>query len=319
MYRMGWQRFVVLILVIVVGVQAESACGAFVGSNKVYLWPDSLFPKLLLQRMDVNVAGSELITEEHPLIDLALENFLRPANLVGIQKSLDRMGPYEGSMRNIFMKAGLPDNLIYLVVVESSARIRARSYAGAAGLWQLMPKTAMSLGLKVNSTVDERLDPIKSTWAVVRYLKHLYARFHSWDLVFAAYNMGENGLARRLKKYKTSSFFELCKRKAVPRQTRYYVPRVFAAIRIGSNPSLYGISLGRTLSVYATDTVAASGKVSLKDVSVFLEVPLAVLLKLNPAVKNPYGRLEKGTLIHVPWVARKRLLEVSEVLGQRRG
>ncbi len=246
----------------------------------------------------------------HPLVNICLDRFLEPSRKASFQKELDRLWIYEANMRSIFRSVGIPDELIYLSLVESGVRIHARSSAGALGIWQLMPGTARMLGLKVNGRVDERLDPLKSTWAVARYLKRLYEHFKSWTLALAAYNMGENGLEARIRRFKTRDFFELAKKRAIPVQTRYYVPRVLAAVRIGRFPAVYGFSLEGKLRVLAIDSVLPPRGFSLYSLSQALGIDFSVMRKLNPAIRNPYCPLPSYSIIHIPWSVKYRYLNM---------
>ena len=257
----------------------------------------------------------------HPLVNLCLERYLKPHEKSSFQKNLDRLWLYESNMKSIFRAVGVPDDLIFLSLVESGVRIHAKSVAGAAGLWQLMPSTARSLGLRVNGTVDERLDPIKSTWAVAKYLKKLYDYFKSWPLVLAAYNMGENGLKARMQRFKVFNFFDLAKKRLIPKQTRYYVPKVLAAIRIGRTPAVYGFSLEGKLRVFAVETVPATGSLSLYSLSKKLGIDFITMLKLNPAIKDPYTPIPKYTLVHIPWSTKDkfyRLLKPTLAYGENK-
>ena len=131
----------------------------------------------------------------------------------------------------VLASEGVPGDLVWMAEVESNFRPDARSPVGAAGLFQLMPATARSLGLST-SNPDERLDPEKNARAAARYLKRLYARFGSWKLVFAAYNAGETRVSRLLKSKNAKGYDDIAH--ALPLETRMYVPRVVETIRLRS-------------------------------------------------------------------------------------
>ncbi|MEO6191136.1 MAG: lytic transglycosylase domain-containing protein [Saprospiraceae bacterium] len=116
----------------------------------------------------------------------------------------------------------LPYQLKNLAALESALNPKAVSYAGAAGLWQLMPETAKNLGLRVNKNIDERLDPVASTKAAISYLKKLYTMFGDWSLVLAAYNCGENKVQNLLEDNKTTDFESI--KRFLPKQTQLFVP-----------------------------------------------------------------------------------------------
>jgi membrane-bound lytic murein transglycosylase D len=127
---------------------------------------------------------------------------------------------------SVFNHYGLPVQLKYLAVVESELKIKAVSKVGAAGPWQLMPKTARILGLKVNKHHDERKDYYKSTMAAARYLKDLHEEFGDWFLVFAAYNGGEGPVYAAIKKSGSKNYWTL--QNFLPEETREYVKKYIA-------------------------------------------------------------------------------------------
>ncbi|MBK9108543.1 MAG: transglycosylase SLT domain-containing protein [Saprospiraceae bacterium] len=140
---------------------------------------------------------------------------------------LHRTETYFPLIDKIFAEYELPNELKYLTIVESSLVINAKSYAGAAGLWQLMPSTARLLNLRVDDKIDQRLDPVLSTHAAARYFKTLYGMFNDWSLVLAAYNCGENRIKRLLQSSSKKDFWSL--RSNLPRQTQLFVPAFIGA------------------------------------------------------------------------------------------
>ena len=127
---------------------------------------------------------------------------------------------------SVFRKYNLPVQLKYLAVVESELKTKAVSKVGAAGPWQLMPKTARILGLKVNARHDERKDYYKSTRAAARHLKHLHQQYGDWLLVFAAYNSGEGTVNTAINKAGFKNFWKI--RSYLPGETREYVDKFIA-------------------------------------------------------------------------------------------
>jgi transglycosylase-like protein with SLT domain/FHA domain-containing protein len=151
-----------------------------------------------------------------------------------------------------FDALGLPDEMAYIAWVESGFDPNAQSEAGAAGLWQMTTTTARSMGLTVDGTVDERLDPDKQTRAAASYLASLLSEFgeDSFMLVLASYNRGENGVRRVLHQVARDpggfrkdkrDFWHLYRMKLLPEETREYVPKVLAAAIVGNNPQKYGL------------------------------------------------------------------------------
>ena len=132
-------------------------------------------------------------------------------------------------LKKIFLAERVPPELVWLAEVESSFDAKARSPAGAAGLFQLMPATARSLDLSVGLLRDERLQPDKNARAAAHYLRQLHNRFGDWRLTLAAYNAGEGRVAELLRKQKARTFDEIAHR--LPAETQMYVPKVEATIR----------------------------------------------------------------------------------------
>jgi membrane-bound lytic murein transglycosylase D len=124
-------------------------------------------------------------------------------------------------------EANLPTDLKYLSVVESALNPKAVSRVGATGLWQFMPATGEYYGLEINSVVDERSDPHRSTEAAIEYLSRLYDRFGNWELAIAAYNSGGGRVSRAIKRSRSKNFWKV--RRYLPRETRNYVPAFIAA------------------------------------------------------------------------------------------
>ncbi|HEV2720783.1 MAG TPA: lytic transglycosylase domain-containing protein, partial [Thermoanaerobaculia bacterium] len=139
---------------------------------------------------------------------------------------------------------GMPQNLIYLAFEESAFNPEAHSKEAAVGVWQLTKATAHLYGLKVNKKVDERQNLDKETDAALRFLSHLYDRFGCWYLAAAAYNSGENRVARIMKKrfgHETGSdrdYYRIWTK--LPGETRDFVPAIVALKRIGREPAKYG-------------------------------------------------------------------------------
>ncbi|MFQ5950049.1 MAG: LysM peptidoglycan-binding domain-containing protein [Nitrospiria bacterium] len=156
------------------------------------------------------------------------------------EKWLIRSGRYVPMMREILHTHGLPQDLVYLALIESGFNPRAFSRSRASGPWQFIKGTGRRYGLRINRWMDERRDPVKSTNAAARYLKDLYEMFGSWPLAMASYNGGEGRVKRALKRTKAKDFWELRTSWRLRRETRNYVPKFMAAILIAKNPEKYG-------------------------------------------------------------------------------
>jgi membrane-bound lytic murein transglycosylase D len=191
-----------------------------------------------------------------------------------------RASYYLPVMKAMFADSGLPQDLAYLPLIESGFNPLAYSYANALGIWQFIASTGKIYGLRRNFWVDERRDPIRSTEAAIGYLKKLYGEFGHWHLALAAYNCGENGVARSIARHNTNDYWNL---KRLPRQTKNYVPCYLAALTIAKNPKCFGITLPAT-GTLPLDTVHLSDCISLGDIAAGLNVDYDSLKKMNPHI-----------------------------------
>ncbi len=135
---------------------------------------------------------------------------------------------YKETLVGILRQEGMPVGLLSVALVESGFHPFATSPKGAKGIWQFMPATARRYGLTVESNIDYRTDPTRSTKAAAQYLKALYQQFGDWKLALAAYNAGENRIQRIINKTKIYDFDELARRGFLPKETANYVPAVLS-------------------------------------------------------------------------------------------
>ena len=194
-----------------------------------------------------------------------------------------KSGRYEPMLRAVLRKHGLPEDLMWVAVVESGLRPTVYSHAGAAGLWQFMPETARLYGLVVNRWVDERLDPVRATHAAAMYLQDLHRRFGTWELSLASYNMGFGGMLSSIRKYNTNDFWELSRYEAgIPWETTLYVPKILALAVVAKNPEVFGLSTTSRDDPAEFDEVDVVPGVSLESVAKAAEVDVADIEQLNP-------------------------------------
>jgi len=166
----------------------------------------------------------------------AFQRHFREAFAGGYQ----RMGRYEGMIRQTLREEGLPEDLIYLAFTESTFKPHAYSRARAKGIWQFMASTGSRYGLVRNAYVDERSDPEKATRAAARYLKDLYAMFGDWYLVMAAYNAGEGLVIRAIDRTGRRDFWDLAKTRSLRSETKNFVPSILALSIMSRDPDRYG-------------------------------------------------------------------------------
>lgn len=186
----------------------------------------------------------------------------------------------------------MPIELKYLPVIESALNPKAKSRAGAAGLWQFMYRTGKIYGLENNSLVDERCDPYKATWAAVRYMKDLYDIYKDWNLVLAAYNCGPGTINKAIHRSGgKTDFWELYP--FLPKETRGYVPSFIAANYIMNYYCEHGITPMETKTPVSVDTVMVNKDINLNQIAGVCEVDVDMLRSLNPQYKTdlvPGGR-----------------------------
>lgn len=176
---------------------------------------------------------------------------------------------------------GLPLELKYLPVIESALEPTATSRVGAAGLWQFMIPTARKFGLTINSLVDERRDPIKSSWAAARYLKELYNRYNDWTLAIAAYNCGPSNIAKAIKRAGgVKDYWAIYP--YLPRETRGYVPAFIAANYVMNYYCDHNIPAMKTRVPIETDTVVVTRNISLAQIAGACGLDLEALTAMNP-------------------------------------
>jgi membrane-bound lytic murein transglycosylase D len=199
-------------------------------------------------------------------------------------------------------KYNMPLELKYLAVVESALNPTANSRAGAKGLWQFMYGTGKIYGLKVNSIVDDRFDPYKSTDAACRHLNDLYKIYGNWSLALAAYNSGAGNVNRAIRKAGgTKSYWAIWP--YLPRETRGYVPAFIAVAYImnyAAEHNLYPVHPG--ILAAEIDTVTVKDVLSFDQISEMMEIPREDLKVLNPAYKSGIipATKEKSYILRLP-------------------
>lgn len=181
-------------------------------------------------------------------------------------------------------KYGVPMELCYLPVIESALNAHAVSSAGAAGLWQFMVTTGRLYGLEVNSLVDERMDPLKSTDAAARYLRDLYKIYGDWHLVIAAYNCGPGNIAKAMRRSGKDTYWGIYP--YLPKETRGYVPIFIAANYVMNYYNEHNICPAKSIYKYAVDTVMISDRVHLRQIADVAQIPYEELQFLNPQYKK---------------------------------
>ncbi|MEA1969496.1 MAG: LysM peptidoglycan-binding domain-containing protein [Thermodesulfobacteriota bacterium] len=262
------------------------------------------FPEFNQQKEDIRYMISKRILEiyasrnvvvngEHDAIPITINRYVQKEidRFTGYEKrffirSMQRAGRYRSYIVSEFKKAGLPEELSWLPLIESGFKIRAFSPARALGLWQFIPSTGYKFGLKRNYYIDERLDPAKATKAAIAYLKALHNIFGDWATVLAAYNCGEGRVLRIIKKQNINyldNFWDLYEK--LPRETSRYVPRFLATIHIIKNLDKYNIKIENALNPMEFKIFTINKQIRLADIAKEIKVSPKILKNLNPELR----------------------------------
>ena len=217
--------------------------------------------------------------------------------------ALSRSERYIPMIKQIFQKIGLPNDLAYLAMVESGFSPTAYSYAGASGMWQFIPSTGRIFGLTINWWVDERRNPVESTYAAAEYLKDLFNKFGSWYLAAAAYNAGELTIERALSVDPGGNFWSISQDRPylLPGQTRRYVPKIIAAAIIAKDPENFGFHNINYQKPIKFKQVKVPYSVSLYDLAKCIGVSEYELQQMNPELlRNVTPPDDPGFMLNIP-------------------
>ncbi|MBF0412228.1 MAG: transglycosylase SLT domain-containing protein [Desulfamplus sp.] len=201
---------------------------------------------------------------------------------------IKRASQYFPHIDKILKEYGLPLDLKYVAVIESGLRAHAGSNKGAVGTWQFMPGTGKDYGLRLDDNIDARKNLIESTRAACDYFRKLYIRFNSWPLALAAYNMGENGLAREMALQEVYDYYKLY----LPLETQRYVLRVIVAREIMEHPAKYGFNFSREdyypVLNFAQVTVHCPTRIPITLIAKAAKSYFKEIKDLNPEIKGYY-------------------------------
>jgi membrane-bound lytic murein transglycosylase D len=203
------------------------------------------------------------------------------------QRQIARGKKYEKTIKKILRAQGVPEDIFYVGLIESGYSTTARSSADAVGPWQFMKGTAINYGLRVNQQIDERKNIIKSTQAAARYFADLYNIFGSWEMALCAYNRGEYGVIRSIRKANSRDYLVLIKKGLLPEETGLYIPKMLAAQKIYDNPEHYGLNVNTIEGLDDDQFILARfhRSVSMKALAQQLQIDLKKLQDLNPDVR----------------------------------
>jgi membrane-bound lytic murein transglycosylase D len=271
-------------------------------------------PELLQQREDIRLTISKRILEvystrytavngNHTAIPLdmnddvqsAINYFIRCKDSFFLD-AYARSGKYRPAIVKALKKAGLPEELSWLPLIESGFKVGALSSARALGMWQFIASTGYRYGMKRDTWIDERMDPEKSTAAAIAYLSDLHQMFGDWTTALAAYNCGERRVQNEIDKQKIGyldNFWDLYVK--LPSETAFYVPKFLAVLHILNDPKKYGFELPPLEEEVKYEEVTVSKQLSLATIARSIDVDNSLLKSLNPELrqdatpKTPYN------------------------------
>jgi len=240
--------------------------------------------ELLKQRLAAMDAKSPFNIEYNPGLENIIKSFLKNR-----KKSFGRLMAiseyYFPMFEEALAKQNVPLEIKYLAIVESALNPKVVSRMGATGLWQFMYHTGKQYNLKIDSYIDERSDPLKSSEAAAQYMSKMFEIFGDWDLVLASYNSGPGNVAKAIRRSGgQQNYWNI--RKNLPRETQGYVPAFLATMYIYEYHKEHGIKPERALvQHFATDTILIKKQMSFQQISDLLDIPVAELQLFNPSYK----------------------------------
>jgi membrane-bound lytic murein transglycosylase D len=296
-----WKRISALVFASVTGVSALPA--------QAELYP----PGLLTPMPAPQVRYHEIPIESNYLVRRWMY-FFTHENRARFDRFMERGARYSSLVQDILKQNGVPPEMYYLGMIESGYASRAKSHARAVGIWQFMPSTARQYGLRVDKEVDERLDVIRSTKAAAHYLRDLENEFGSWYLAMAAYNCGEGRVHQAIRRGRSTDFWSLARRGALPAETAQYIPKFQAAMQIARNPNKYGFSRKTFYEFPIMKKVREASDIRLIEVARRQRISIATLKALNPHLtKERTPRARRGYDLWVPASAKYARVGMNDI------
>ncbi|HEV2913254.1 MAG TPA: transglycosylase SLT domain-containing protein [Pyrinomonadaceae bacterium] len=252
--------------------------------------------KLVLTESETNVNPEDIAGLEqaknsidfgfntNPLIQQFI-NYYQGRGRATMETGMRRSGQFMRMARKIFREEGVPEDVTWLGQVESAWRPRAQSWAAASGLWQFIPGTGQTYGLRQTAWVDERNSFEKATRASARYLKDLARHYNgNWELAMAAYNTGQGNVDRAIARAGRADFWAIYP--YIAQETRNYVPNILATILIAKNPEKYGFRNIRPDSPLSYDIVRVPSATSLHHIAAATGISVDYIRSINPELRR---------------------------------
>ncbi len=235
---------------------------------------------------DVDLPASDIPLTLNSKVEYFLYQF-QTGGKASFSRWLSRSARYIPMMKQILKREGMPEDLVYVAMIESGFQMHAKSWANAVGPWQFISGTGRRYSLRIDQWIDERKDPVKATTAAALYLKELYGLFKGdWYLAAAGYNAGENKILRAITMYNTSDFWELSRGSYLKRETKEYVPKLLAAAIIAKDPARYGFADIAYLIPIEYDTVEIPSRTNLDLAAKLAGTTYESIKELNPDLRH---------------------------------
>ncbi len=283
-------------------------------------WPIPMFfDENELEASALAEIGSFDIDKARNLYDIPVEmnsyvadyiRFFQTTGRKHFVKWLNRSSRWMPMMRKAMKEAGLPEDTVFLSMIESGFSTKAYSHAKASGLWQFIPSTGKRFGLGLDFWRDQRRNPHLATTAATKYLKDLYSEFGDWRLAWAGYNAGEGAIRRAIRAEKTTDFWKIIAGRSLHKETKHYVPKLMAAALIAKNLKFFGFRESELCPepVWEYDQAEVSEATDLEVIARAAGISVDKVKELNPELRSfctppsnslkggvYYLRLPKGT------------------------
>ncbi len=278
------QKHIIAVLLLVTSTFAASTAGAGRRDRGPFVFPQPVYDVSFTFSFAPN-SGSDhsfhLPMIRNDRVEAYIDYFTTERTT--FQAGLDNSMPYVNIMKEIFRQAHLPEELVYVAMIESWFDATAVSRANAVGPWQFMSGTARECGLRTDRWIDERRDIIKSTFAAARHFQRLHDRLQSWNLVLAAYNAGASRVREAVFSRGSRDFWDLEESDYLAEETKTFVPKFMAAAIIARDPAAYGFRLPLPKAVLF-DVVEIAGSRDLRSLARELGAGYDELRSLNPEI-----------------------------------
>ena len=240
-------------------------------------------------------------------------NYFQTKGRKQFQIWLKRHEEYKGLILPILAEHEMPEEFIYLAMIESGLNPKAYSKANASGMWQFISATGKQYGLSRDWYKDERRDPVKATHAACKYLKDLNTKFDNWYLALAAYNCGEGRVLRASKLHQTYDFWQM---HSLPRETRNYIPYFLSAAIIARTPEAYGFEIPKNVKPFEFETIVLKKSADIAVLARVAGLKPNILREYNPELRQSATPAEGDYTLKLPLGVKKRFLSAWNAIPE---